>query len=50
VSARGLLLERTGRAEEAEQLLRSAAASGDRRYHLKLWIGVLDERAAYLPA
>jgi hypothetical protein len=21
-----------------------------RRYHLKLWIGVLDESAAYLPA
>jgi Flp pilus assembly protein TadD len=30
VSALGLLLERTGRAEEAEQLLRSAATSGDR--------------------
>ena len=30
VSALGLLLERTGRAEEAEQLLRPAADSGDR--------------------
>jgi len=30
VSALGLLLERTGRAQEAEQLLRPAAASGDR--------------------
>ena len=30
MSVLGLLLERTGRAEEAEQLLRPAAESGDR--------------------
>ena len=36
--------------QAVEALHHKPRFTGHERYHLKLWIGVLDESAAYLPA
>jgi len=43
-----LMVSRREQASKSTYLLPSEVARA--RYHLKLWIGLLDESAAYLPA